>query len=353
MLKVLHLAAGNRWTGAAAPAFAEVAALREAGIDAHYAFVGGYKLEAKLKRIDFAHPILAKAQNPISFFQTAASIGRLVTHHHFDIIHAHLTWDHFLARSVAREYGLHLARTFHARRGIRRDPFTRLLLRASDLVCVTNAALREAGPIRELKPVFTPPPLDLTQFTPEGPDARSAYNIPDGVPLITVIGKVSKDRGFELALETFALVRKQVRDARFMIIGHGEHRPALESLAASLAITDRLVWAGYHEDDLAEHYRASDILLFTSSGSDEGHRAVMEAMACGAIPVVIPLDGIDALVDPDRIATAANAAALTERVRETLAADPTDIRARMVEQADRFSYRAAATRLLDAYRRIL
>ena len=44
-MRVLHLAAGNRWTGAAAPAFAEVVALREAGVDAHYAFVGGYKLE--------------------------------------------------------------------------------------------------------------------------------------------------------------------------------------------------------------------------------------------------------------------------------------------------------------------
>src|SRR6185369_2565161 len=38
-MKVLHLAAGNRWTGAAAPAFAEVEALRMAGADAHYAYV--------------------------------------------------------------------------------------------------------------------------------------------------------------------------------------------------------------------------------------------------------------------------------------------------------------------------
>ena len=60
-MKVLHLASANRWTGAAAPAFAETAALREeAGIDAHYAYVGGYKLEAKLTRVDFAHPIIER-----------------------------------------------------------------------------------------------------------------------------------------------------------------------------------------------------------------------------------------------------------------------------------------------------
>ena len=64
-MRILHLAAGNRWTGAAAPAFAEAAALREAGVDAHYAYVGGYKLEQKLARVDFAHATIAKAQTPM------------------------------------------------------------------------------------------------------------------------------------------------------------------------------------------------------------------------------------------------------------------------------------------------
>jgi len=41
-VKILHLASANRWTGAAAPAFAEVEALRAAGVEAHYGYVGGY-----------------------------------------------------------------------------------------------------------------------------------------------------------------------------------------------------------------------------------------------------------------------------------------------------------------------
>ncbi|HEX9406952.1 MAG TPA: hypothetical protein VF975_06520, partial [Thermoanaerobaculia bacterium] len=77
-MKVLHLAAGNRWTGAAAPAFAEVAALREAGVDAHYAYVGGYKLQAKIGRLDFTHPVIAKAQNPFAFARSASAIERLL-----------------------------------------------------------------------------------------------------------------------------------------------------------------------------------------------------------------------------------------------------------------------------------
>src|SRR5712692_9534619 len=103
-MKILHLAAGNRWTGAAAPAFAEVEALRSAGVDAHYAYVGGYKLQAKLERVDFAHPIIERAQNPRAFIRTLGAIERMLDLHGFDFIHAHLTYDHWLGRFAARHH---------------------------------------------------------------------------------------------------------------------------------------------------------------------------------------------------------------------------------------------------------
>src|SRR4029078_3453210 len=81
-MRVLHLAAGNRWTGAAAPAFAEVAALREAGVDAHYAYVGGYKLEQKIGHLDFAHPLIEKTQNPLSFRRTVRALRRFIIEQH-------------------------------------------------------------------------------------------------------------------------------------------------------------------------------------------------------------------------------------------------------------------------------
>ena len=113
-MKVLHLASANRWTGAAAPAFAETEALRAAGVDAHYAYVGGYKLEAKLARVDFAHPIIAKHQNPLSFMRSIEAIERLIDHHGFDILHAHLTYDHWLARFATRgSINIRIARIFN------------------------------------------------------------------------------------------------------------------------------------------------------------------------------------------------------------------------------------------------
>jgi glycosyltransferase involved in cell wall biosynthesis len=349
-MKVLHLASANRWTGAAAPAFAEAAALREAGIDAHYAYVGGYKLEAKLARVDFAHPIIAKEQNPAAFMRSLEAIGRLINHHGFDVVHAHLTYDHWLARFAVRQTAARLARTFHSRRVLRSDPFTKSLIRRSEALFAINATFVDG--VRDRRVVYTPPPLDQRQFTPEGPDVRAPYGIAPDTPLLMTIGKVAPGRGFEQVLDTFAIVRRTVAAARLMIIGHGPHRPVLERRAADLGITDAVFWAGYHEDDLAEHYRAADVLLFTAAGSDEGHRAVIEAMGCGVVPAAYPLPGMAALLGdlaPQTMADAETPHDLAHKVIDVLRGDTAALRRRAYQRSDEFGYLRAAQRLSDAY----
>lgn len=349
-MRVLHLAAGNRWTGAAAPAFAEAAALRQAGIDAHYAYVGGYKLEQKLAHTGFAHPAIAKAQNPVSFMRTVTALEHLIDHHRFDVVHAHLTYDHVLARFIAGREKIRVVRTFHSRRVIRGDVFTRALIRRTDALCAINDALADAPQIRGRAVLYTPPPLDTTQFTPEGPDLRAAYAVEDGELLLVAIGKLDPARGFEDVLRTFALVRQTIANARLMIIGHGPHRPALEALARSLGVAP--IWAGYHEDDLAEHYRAADVLLFTARGSDEGHRAVIEAMGCGVVPAAYRLDGMAAILGKlgaTSLATSPTPAALAERVIEIAQGDLAASRREAYARSAEFSYARAAERLIGLY----
>jgi len=332
-MRILHLAAGNRWTGAAAPAFAEVEALRAAGVDAHYAYVGGYKLQAKIGHHDYAHPIIEKAQNPVSFVRSINAIDRLLHVHGFDVVHAHLTYDHWLARIAAREHPtVRIARTLHSRRVLRKDPFSRSLLRATRHFFVVNRAFDVPGA------VFTPPPLDHRQFHPHGPKV-----VIEGL-LVTVIGKLSKHRGFEEALQTFAALRRPT-PCRMMIIGHGEYRPALEAYSRELGVADDVIWAGYHEDDLAEHYRASNLLLFTARGSDEGHRAVLEAMACGVPVATMPIEGVDALVPREWIAAANDPEALASTAAELLAHPPAGVYERSLE----FGYERAAARLIAEY----
>jgi glycosyltransferase involved in cell wall biosynthesis len=352
-MKILHLAAANRWTGAAAPAFAEVEALRAAGIDAHYAYVGGYKLEQKLADCEFAHPLILKAQNPVAFWrsvQALAGMGRP-----FDVVHAHLTYDHWLARFLTRVRPAIIARTFHSRRALRNDPFARSLLSRTAAAFVINDALASAPALRGRDVTVTPPPLDQRLFSPRGGHVRAAYRIDPGTPLIAVIGKLSPDRGFEDALRTFAHLRERVPEARMMVIGHGPHRTPLESLAHDLGVAGEVMWAGYHEDDLPDHYRAADALLFTAAGSDEGHRAVIEAMGCGVPPVTYPIEGMAGVLGPltgRLMAPAPSPAALAATVTAVLAAG-TSLKEAAAERAGAFSFPASSRRLLEGYARVM
>jgi glycosyltransferase involved in cell wall biosynthesis len=350
-MKILHLAAGNRWTGAAAPAFAEVEALRAAGVDAHFAYVGGYKLEAKLASHPFAHPVIAKAQNPVSFFRSVKAIRNLVSDLGIDVLHAHLTWDHFLARFAARGSKVQVARTFHSRRTLRTDAFTSWLVRGTRWLFVVNETFLDS-PILRGRGVFTPPPLDTRLFRSSGPNVRSRYSIEPSAKLIAVIGKLSPGRGFEDALRTFALVHEVNPGAKMMIIGHGEHRPALEALAAELGVGANVIWAGYHEDDLPEHYRAADVLLFTAAGSDEGHRAVLEALGCGVPVATYPIPGISGLLGPlapQWIAAESNPEALASVVVKAIARAAEKLRPAALAQSEQFIFERAAARLIDGY----
>jgi glycosyltransferase involved in cell wall biosynthesis len=118
-----------------------------------------------------------------------------------------------------------------------------------------------------------------------------------------------------------------------------------------------VLWAGYHEEDLAEHYRASDLLLFTARGSDEGHRAVLEAMGCGVPPATFPIDGVAALLGKfsgDLVAREARPEQLAAVAARTLQQhNPETLRRRVAARAQEFGYTRAAERLLDAYQSLL
>jgi hypothetical protein len=49
----------------------------------------------------------------LAFLRTIAALDRIVERHGFDVIHAHLSCDHWLARFGARDRDVRVARTFH------------------------------------------------------------------------------------------------------------------------------------------------------------------------------------------------------------------------------------------------
>lgn len=107
---------------------------------------------------------------------------------------------------------------------------------------------------------------------------------PDGPPLLVSVGRISRQKGFDILIEAFALVSRS-RAARLLIIGDGPDEPvsALRELARARGIGDRIEFTGYLQNPFAALAKAD---LFVSSSRWEGaSNALIEALACG-LPLV-------------------------------------------------------------------
>ncbi len=73
--------------------------------------------------------------------------------------------------------------------------------------------------------------------------------MPAGPPHILCIGRLIREKGFDVALNAFANVRESFPDARLTVAGDGPERPALEEQARSLGLEGSVTFPGWVEPD--------------------------------------------------------------------------------------------------------
>jgi glycosyltransferase involved in cell wall biosynthesis len=139
----------------------------------------------------------------------------------------------------------------------------------------TAEDLEQRGIRRDLIRVIYPG-IDTRHYTP-APDLRSPR------PLFSYLGRIKRYKGIDLVIRAFA--EAAIPDATLEIAGAGDHRPALERLAASLDLGPRARFLGrISEADKVSLLRRSWALAFASPKEGWGITN-LEAAACGT-PVV-------------------------------------------------------------------
>ncbi|WHZ20044.1 MAG: Glycosyl transferase, group 1 [Rhodanobacteraceae bacterium] len=127
---------------------------------------------------------------------------------------------------------------------------------------------------------------------------RVEWGVPDDARLVGLVGRLDPMKDHPTYLKAAAILAKRDPHWRFVCVGAGaesDYARTLATLADSLGLRDRLIWAGAR-DDMPAVYSALDIAASTSYG--EGFpNTVAEAMACGRPCVVTDVGDSARIVD--------------------------------------------------------
>ena len=352
-MRILNLVAGQKWTGIAAVVFDQTAALVAAGVEAQFGFVGDSPLAERLLPLGWARPLMTPRRGPLAAARESRILADTLARERFDVVHAHATHDHWLALRAIRgaRPRPRLVRTIHNLRHARGGAATRFLFGRTDAFSFGNREIASAfgkeGSVHS-------PVIDAGRFVPADSSerARAAAGLPRTGILAGTVGKMADGRGHPEAIRAAAAVA----GVTLVHVGHGERMPDWKGLAASCGAAERNVWLGYREDDLPELYRAWDMFVFPASGSEQGQRAILEAMASGIPVVALAVPGVsDLITDGVEGIVARSERELSEGIAR-LARDPALARsmgARGRERALAFTGERYAARVSAFYEEVL
>lgn len=298
-MRILHLAASHRWTGAAEPAARLARAEAALGHEVRFALTPGSSFDREAaalgldveRSIPFDRSLLLHRR-----WRDRGLLARLIGGFKPDIVHAHLTHDHVLAALVigAPRVGAPiLVRSWHREAKPRRDPLTRWLgsRRTFGAVAVSRqlaGELSRAYGFPESRVLVTRGTVDCRRFQPTGRGSamRERWGVPAGAPVAGVISRLRVARGIEWLLDAAEEFLARVPDGWLVICGRGNWQEAMKARIASHPHGVRIRYAGYVTGaDLEDAYNAFDVGLLLRPGNDGACRGALEAMACGK-PVI-------------------------------------------------------------------
>ncbi|MGQ0702402.1 MAG: glycosyltransferase [Gemmatimonadales bacterium] len=286
-LHILHLTAPAPFGGLETVVLSLAAGLRARG---HRVTVSAATEEAD-------HPFLTALRErsipalrpPAGYRQEVAAIRRFAANEGVDILHSHGYRSDVLTFLAGRSPRRRLASTVHGfipvgvknrlyqwiqRRTLRRfdaivavsrplyETLTRDGVPPSRLHCIPNVLLPDR------------PPLDRRS-------ARRRLGLEEDAPVIGWVGRLSWEKGPDLALKALERIRQLPWTAVFL--GEGPDQRALVTQASELGISDRVRWVGTipRAGDL---FAAFDVFLLSSR--TEGTPAVLLEAMTAAVPIV-------------------------------------------------------------------
>lgn len=120
--------------------------------------------------------------------------------------------------------------------------------------------------------------IDPVEFATVSGDGgiRSRYGLRDDERIIGVVGRFSPEKGQEIFIDAFRLVRDSVPNIKAMLVGEGQNKGILIEEVKKYGIEKDVIFTGYQEE-MAQYYKAFDVVVMPSL-SEGMPNVALEAM---------------------------------------------------------------------------
>lgn len=170
------------------------------------------------------------------------------------------------------------------------------------------------------------------------------------IRIALVVARLEARKGHRYVLQALAQLPPEFDDVVLVLAGDGPERAALEHLAETLRISERVRFLGEHADPWSL-YAVASVVILPSIGHEDFPIVILEAMTVGRPVVASRIAGIpDQVVDgvTGRLVDPGDPAALAAAVAEVLG---TPGQAEQMGTAGRLRYQThfAAQRVVEQY----
>jgi glycosyltransferase involved in cell wall biosynthesis len=287
-----------------------------------------------------------------SFVGAYRSTSQYLQGQQVDVIHSHCQFGDVLALLLRRELGARAVyRTVHNEHEWLKRPWRRWLLTGFFYPLFFDAELGVSQKVvdnlnrrpimrglrRQAVVAYNALNLDrFTNLTVDVAAKRASLGLPPTGPLVGSVGRLTRQKGYDLLLETAVLVRQQHPQTHFVIVGDGELDQVLRRQAVQLGLKDHVTFTGPRPD-------VEEILplftVFVNSSRWEGLPTVMMESMAAHVPVVATrVSGNIELIEDHvtgRLVASEAPPELAQAIGDLLTIDPHK-REKMCQQAYRF-----------------
>jgi glycogen(starch) synthase len=191
------------------------------------------------------------------------------------VLTMHITLDHFEggAASIVGGSLHHADRVVAVSHAVQRDVIRMAPSAATKTVVIHNGVRL---------PAIEPPPVPLDP------------------PLLVAVGRLHKNKGFDVAIEAFGRIARRHPRLRLLVVGDGPQGGSLRELARGIGVADRVEWLGVRPNsDVALALTRATLVLMPSRY--EGFPLVaLESGGLGRVVVGARTPGLDEAVEDGR-----------------------------------------------------